>query len=1429
MRASRRYLLGLALLALCLAVPVAFAAAAGFEDPTSNKSDQEFVVGGPEHRTDKPNDPEYDRAEDPDPSVSTMYEERYDLFGFPSKHTPLAVYNDPLDTKRFLKPQISGFNASGAWKRHRGRPDVVVAVLDTGIQWNASGLRTQVHLNADELPLPRRADGTTNPGAGLNGYDLDGDGALTVDDYKDDARVGKAEPTGQDLIRAFQDGTDAEGNGFVDDIAGWDFFDDDNDAFDSSSYFAAKNHGTGRVEEAVRKGNDGEGDLGVCPKCQFMPIRIWDTFVSDQNSFALGVLYATDNGAAVIEGADGGLYHSAFMEQASQYAYDHGVVQVYSGDDLNTANHNYPAAYGHAMLIQGVVTDSEGLGENNSELAILTGDVPVGSQVPVRTYFRSANTAQFGGKSSISMEGATGSQNTGKSSGAAALVISTARAKGIDLKPDETRSILEQTAEDVLPLNGVGTGNADPAQLGWDSHFGWGRVNLGDAVKVADEGKIPPEASIDSPDWYAPLTGDEIAIKGRAASPRANNGAFTYTLEWGVGQAPLIWNEIGSGTSTTPLTDLGTIDLTEVRQAILLSPPPLDPAGPVFSLTDPNPMRHEFTVRLTVDAAGIDTPGVDRRVLNAFTDTTLRSGFPKRLGAGGEAPLRYADIDGDNVQELVAPVEDGTIHAYKPDGTELDGWPVETDEMVQAANHAGSPAIDAVSVTAPALEPPRAPVIADLDADGIAEIITAAGRHIYVWQPDGTRRPGFPVEINPDFCRPEDQEQATDEKPRSVHRKCGFLATPAVARLHGKTQPPSIVAPALDGHVYAFDGDGETVTGYPVDLVDPGVPAGERMYAESINQPAIGDLNGDEVDDIVVASHEAYGSGTPDPTDLNGAFSHAVSVLLGNALGGTSRLYAIDGKTGEFLDGWPVKLAGAIQDTLPLIGPGHDATIARISGEEPEIVASTTGSASIEVFGADGSFKRSMQEGVHGPDSNAVEKAPVNINLFESAIVADVAGAGLPSVVKYALGAGQLANLALVGQNFPYHHLIGAWDGTTGAPLPAFPRVTDDYQFLSSSTVAKVDAISPARQVLAGTGLGQLHAYDGITGLNAPGFPKYTGGWLFAPAEVSNDGRMASITREGYLFEWTVDSPKCQPAGAWPTFRHDEQGSGNYDADGTPPGAVADLAIIGTGDDRQVRFTSPGDDRMCGTATEYVARLEGGGAIDLGAPGAGATVVTRDADLPASGTLIVQARDDAGNLGHPGRVTFAPPPVVTPTPSQTATATATSSATATPTASPDGTATATATPEETASATATATATTQPQTTPNVAPFDTCRDLTAPVSRFTGGSITRTRLKLRGTSADSGCAGSLREVRIAVMRGRPDGDCHALLPSGRFSAPRSCLRTTYLPARGTSSWSFTRSRSFPRGNYTIWVRGIDRAGNVERKAAQRNRRKLVRR
>jgi hypothetical protein len=125
------------------------------------------------------------------------------------------------------------------------------------------------------------------------------------------------------------------------------------------------------------------------------------------------------------------------------------------------------------------------------------------------------------------------------------------------------------------------------------------------------------------------------------------------------------------------------------------------------------------------------------------------------------------------------------------------------------------------------------------------------------------------------------------------------------------------------------------------------------------------------------------------------------------------------------------------------------------------------------------------------------------------------------------------------------------------------------------------------------------------------------------------------------------------------------------------------------------------------------------------------------------------------------------------------------------------------------------------------APISNCADRIAPVSRLTRARVSRGRVvRLSGRSTDRGCgangAGKVTRVRVAVGRRRAGQRCRFLQPDNRFGPLVSCLRTTYLPTRGTTSWSVTLRRALPPGRYVVWVRGIDAAGNVERKGRRVN-------
>jgi hypothetical protein len=79
--------------------------------------------------------------------------------------------------------------------------------------------------------------------------------------------------------------------------------------------------------------------------------------------------------------------------------------------DLNTANHNFPTNYNHTIFVSGIVADVEGLGQGGNEFF---PPVPIGTQVPVETWFRNSGLCQYGGHHHINMMGDTGSQATGR-------------------------------------------------------------------------------------------------------------------------------------------------------------------------------------------------------------------------------------------------------------------------------------------------------------------------------------------------------------------------------------------------------------------------------------------------------------------------------------------------------------------------------------------------------------------------------------------------------------------------------------------------------------------------------------------------------------------------------------------------------------------------------------------------------------------------------------------------------------------------------------------------------------------------------------------------------------------------------------------------------------------------------------------------------
>src|SRR5256886_12121454 len=112
--------------------------------------------------------------------------------------------------------------------------------------------------------------------------------------------------------------------------------------------------------------------------------------------------------------------------------------------------------------------------------------------------------------------------------------------------------------------------------------------------------------------------------------------------------------------------------------------------------------------------------------------------YPKSWPSDGASSPRLADLNGDNRNELIFGTSDGVIHAMRPDGSELPGWPVHVDALPL---HTGGRAFTSNEVDQNASYDAilSSVAVADLDKNGTLEVVaTDMGGKLYVWNADGS-------------------------------------------------------------------------------------------------------------------------------------------------------------------------------------------------------------------------------------------------------------------------------------------------------------------------------------------------------------------------------------------------------------------------------------------------------------------------------------------------------------------------------------------------------------------------------------------------------------------------------------------------------------------------------------------------------------------
>jgi len=207
----------------------------------------------------------------------------------------------PDDPRYLAQWSLDKIDAPEAWDVCTGSSDIIVAVVDTGVDYNHRDLRSNVWVNEAEL-------------TGIEGVDDDE-------------------------------------NGYVDDIRGYNFVYNNSDPIDDHG------HGTHCAGIIAAEGNNGLDVAGVCWKAKVMALKFLGSRGEGSTADAvLALHYAVANGADVISNSWGGDSESDLLRDAIDYAHGQGVIVVAAAGNSNSDLPYYPASYEHVVSV--AATDS---------------------------------------------------------------------------------------------------------------------------------------------------------------------------------------------------------------------------------------------------------------------------------------------------------------------------------------------------------------------------------------------------------------------------------------------------------------------------------------------------------------------------------------------------------------------------------------------------------------------------------------------------------------------------------------------------------------------------------------------------------------------------------------------------------------------------------------------------------------------------------------------------------------------------------------------------------------------------------------------------------------------------------------------------------------------------------------------------------------